>query len=215
MPTRAASPSSSASSESPSSSSSSSAERGVDISGYRLVAVMAFVVFTFGLFLYLQHDVLISAEESLELHSPPTIQNFVRHEARDPVIGASALSQRTPVARAGAPAAAAGGGTAVAGRAIDGGFVPRRFRSPAAAEMAARADHGSLSDGGGSRSNERAGGGEGKGKSSVSGYIEIDLVRDEGADVGNIDQATAEDCADKCNANPQCHSFSYRHVSAP
>ena len=75
MPTRAASPSSSASSESPSSSSSSSAERGVDISGYRLVAVMAFVVFTFGLFLYLQHDVLISAEESLELHSPPTIQN--------------------------------------------------------------------------------------------------------------------------------------------
>ena len=239
MPTRGeASPSSAASSASLSSSATSAptSERGgVDISGYRLIGVVAFVVFTFGLFLYLQHDALMNAEDFLEMHSPPTIQNFVRKTARSPSdFSAKEQDSQQQQAQQQQRWQAPVGGVAASARAdsgavVDGGFVPRRFRSAAAAEMAARATHGSLgSDTGNSIINNNNNNNNNKnnngnthknnnhkpnsssGGNSVLGFIEVDLVEDEGADLGNIDRATAEDCAKACLGMPGCHSFSYR-----
>ena len=49
----------------------------------------------------------------------------------------------------------------------------------------------------------------GRAQVSKSTYVEIDLVANEGGDVGDLDKASRDDCAAACDEEPRCNSFSY------
>lgn len=207
---------------------STSSSSGTDLSGMRLLGVTVFVLITFGLFVYMQHDVLNNAEEVMEMNKPPTVQVGIERVVRGSNgAAADSLSQnqdsflareRSGIRSNGAENSAAVGGFLASSSSSSnsvsskstGGFIPRKFRSASAAAMAGdetakSALRAKISNIAPSSPQLRPSSPVGVGK-----YVEVDLVAEEGRDVGNLDRVSSEECAAACDKEPRCHSFSYR-----
>ena len=213
-----------------STSSPSSSSSGTDLSGPRLLGVAVFVLITFGLFVYLQHDVLNNAEEVMEMNKPPTVQVGIERVVRGGGGGGNAADslgqvqeslfarQRSSsrmnsagqsvdvggfLASSGHDAGGSGSAGSVSSKST-GGFIPRKFRSASAAAMASDESAKSALRAKISKAVPRQ-------PSTPAGkYVEVDLVADEGRDVGNLDRVSSDECAAACDKEPRCHSFSYR-----
>ena len=141
-----------------------------DFKGLRAVLLVTFVVITFGVFIYLQHNVLVDTERFVEKQRPKTLQPGVRKTLRSFNNEGNSGSAASQQLRQGSLK----GTVARVADTVQGGFIPRRERpeylqnNPGSAS-ASGSDAGVV---GGFAARPAAG-----------GYIKRDLVAHEGHDV--------------------------------
>ena len=191
-----------------------------ECAGGRLYCIVLFVLVTFGVFVYMQATILNDATHMVDVYTN-TAQGGVRKKLRGVEVGFQSNQGDTGGSKE--PSAndnvfipsgrlhrddnsdSVGSGTRNIvpsssnhnNGVVSGGFLPRVIADDVVVAKKSNT------------APERPS----KARAALSRYVEIDLLQKEGNDVGNWDHVTAEECAKECDANRQCHSFSYRFGS--